>query len=217
MSIKVLLVEDHQLVREGFSSLLEKQDDIEVVAEAEDGRTAVRLARELCPDVVIMDVVMPGLNGIEAARQIVDELSSVKVVALSAHCDKRFVVEMLKAGAAGYLVKDCARDELAGAIRAVMANKAYLSPQVAGTVIEECVHGFPVTGTSVSSVLSAREREVVQLLAEGKSTKEIASCLHVSVKTVEVHRYRIMSKLNIHSMAELTKYALREGLTSLES
>lgn len=216
MSIRVLLAEDHRIVREGLSSLLEKQEDMEVVAEAEDGRTAVRLAKEFYPDVVVLDVVMPGLNGVEATRQIVAELRRVKVVALSAHGDKRLVVEMLRAGASGYLVKDCALEELASAIRAVMANQGYLSPGIAGTVIEECVHSFPIGDASASSVLTPREREVLQLLAEGKSAKEVASCLHVSVKTVEVHRHRIMSKLDIHSMAELTKYALREGLTSLE-
>jgi len=216
MGITVLLVEDHQIVREGLRALLDKQEDIEVVAEAEDGRAAVRLARELCPDVVVLDIVMPGLNGIETARQLIDESRRVKVLALSAHCDKRFVVEILRAGASGYLVKDCAREELVSAIRAVMANQAYLSPRVAGSVIEECVHRPSTVDISASSVLTAREREVVQLLAEGKSTKEAALCLHVSVKTVEVHRHRIMSKLGIRTMAELTKYALREGLTSLE-
>lgn len=197
--------------------MLEKQDGMEVVAEAEDGRTAVRLVRELSPHVVVMDVSMPDLNGIEAARQIVAQSPHVKVLALSMHSHKRFVEEMLRAGASGYLVKDCAIEELVSAIRAVIANQVYLSPRVAAPIIEDYVNNFPAAYTSASSVLTPREREVLQLLAEGKSTKQVASSLHVSAKTVETHRRQIMRKLGIHSLAELVKYALREGMTSPES
>jgi len=217
LGTRIFLADDHKIMREGLRALLEKQDGIEVVAEAEDGRTAVRLVRELLPDVVIMDVSMPDLNGIEATRQIVAQSPHVKVLALSMHSHKRFVEEMLRAGASGYLVKDCDIEELVSAIRAVMVNQVYLSPRVAAPIIEDYVSTSPAAGTSAPSVLTPREREVLQLLAEGKRTKDVASTLHVSVKTVETHRRQIMRKLDIHSLAELVKYALREGLTSPES
>jgi two-component system response regulator NreC len=212
MSIRVLLADDHKIVRQGLRSLLEKQHGMEVIAEAEDGRTAVQLARKLSPDVVVMDIAMPDLNGIGATRQIIAEAPGVKVVALSMHSDKRFVTRMLRAGASGYLLKDCAFEELARAISAVVANQIYLSLGIAGVVVEDYVRHVPETGPS----LTPRECEVLQLLAEGSSTKEIAARLHVSVKTVETHRRHIMEKLDIHTIAELTKYAIREGLTSPE-
>jgi DNA-binding NarL/FixJ family response regulator len=216
MSIKILIADDHKIVRDGLRSLLEKHDDMEVVAEAENGRTAVELARKLSTDVVVMDISMPDLNGIEATRQIISARPEVKVIALSMHSDRRFVIGMFQAGASGYLLKDCAFEELASAILAVTANQKYLSPLAAGVMIEDYLQRFPSEDDSVSSVLTSREREVLQLLAEGWSTKKIASHLHVSVKTVETHRRRIMAKLKVHSIAELTKYAIREGLTSLE-
>lgn len=160
---------------------------------------------------------MASLNGIEATRQIVTGAPEVKVIALSVHSDRRFITEMLKAGASGYVIKDCSFEELVQAIRAVMANRIYLSPGIADKVIKDYVRFLPHTDFSVFSILTEREREVLQLIAEGKNTKEIASSLHVSVKTVETHRKRIMDKLDIHSIAELTKYAIREGLTSIES
>ena len=215
MSIKVLLVDDHQIMLQGLRALLEKQPDMDVVAEAGEGRTALRLARDLAPDVVILDVAMPDLNGIETARMIIAERPDVKVIALSMHSDRRFVVEMLKAGASGYLLKDCALEDLVRAIRVVIANQTYLSPEVAGTVVEDYVRKSSLSDTSAFSVLTAREREVLQLLAEGMSTKQIASCLNVSAKTVETHRQHIMEKLDTHSIADLIKYAVREGLTSL--
>jgi len=217
MSIRILLADDHKITRQGLRSLLEKQSDMEVVAEAEEGRTTVRLVRELLPDVVIMDVTMPDLNGMEAARQITREFGNVRIVALSMHSDSLFVTEMLKSGASGYLLKDCAFEELARAIRAVVAGKTYLSPSISGVVVDDYLHRLSKADFSGLDVLTSREREVLQLLAEGKSTKQIALKLHISVKTVETHRRQIMNKLDIYTVAELTKYAIRKGLTSLET
>ena len=217
MSIRILLADDHKITRQGLRSLLDKQSDMEVVAEAEEGRTTVRLVRELLPDVVIMDVTMPDLNGMEAARQITREFGNVRIVALSMHSDSLFVTEMLKSGASGYLLKDCAFEELARAIRTVVAGKTYLSPSISGVVVDDYLHRLSKADFSGLDVLTSREREVLQLLAEGKSTKQIALKLHISVKTVETHRRQIMNKLDIHTVAELTKYAIRKGLTSLET
>lgn len=215
--MKIILADDHKIVREGLMALLEKQPAMQVVAEAEDGRNAVRLARELNPDLVIMDIAMPDLNGIEATRQIVAEVPGVKVIALSMHSDKRFVTGMLKAGASGYLLKYCASEELVNAIQMVMSNRVYLSPDITGLVVEDYVQKLSGADSSVFAVLTPREREVMQLLAEGQSTKQIASALHVSPKTIEVHRKQIMDKLGFQSLAELVKYAIREGLTSVET
>jgi DNA-binding NarL/FixJ family response regulator len=216
MTIRVLIADDHTIMRAGLRSLLEKEDQIEVVAEAENGRRAVQLAVTHKPDVVVMDVSMPDLNGIEATAQVLDSLPDAKVIALSMHTDKRFVMGMLRAGASGYLLKDCASRELANAIVSVASNKKYLSPDIAGVVIEDSLYGAQQEGETVSSMLSAREREVLQLIAEGWSTKQIAAHLYVSVKTVETHRRQIMKKLDLHNIADLTKYAIREGLTSVE-
>lgn len=215
MPIRVLLADDHQIVRQGLRTLLEREPDMVVVAEAENGRQSVRLVRELSPQVVIMDVAMPDLNGIEATRQILAEFPAVKIIALSMHADRRFVVNMLRAGASSYLLKDCAFKELAQAIRLVLADKTYLSPGVSDIIVRDYFHSLPIEASSAFSVLSTREREVLQLLAEGKSTSQIAHHLHVSVKTIESHRHQIMHKLNLRSVAELTKYAIREGLTSI--
>jgi DNA-binding NarL/FixJ family response regulator len=217
MSIRILLADDHKITRQGLRSLLEKQQDMEVVGEAEDGRTTVSLVRELSPSVVIMDVTMPDLNGVEATRQIVGQSPDVKIIALSMHSDTLFVTEMLRSGASGYLLKDCAFEELARAIHAVVAGKTYLSPSVSGVVVDDYLHRLSKADFSDSQVLTDREREVLQLLAEGKSTKQIALKLHISVKTVETHRRQMMNKLDIHTVAELTKYAIRKGLTSLET
>jgi two-component system response regulator NreC len=216
MAIRIVIADDHQILRQGLRTLLEKEPDMEVVAEAEDGRKTVALVKEVIPHVVIMDVNMPDLNGIEASRQILAEFPEVKIIALSMHADRRFVINMLKAGAQGYLLKDCAFEELAQAIRLVMANKTYLSPGVAEIVVKDYVQRLPGPSQSAFSVLTTREREVLQLMAEGKSTSQIAELLSISVKTVETHRQQIMHKLGIRSVAELTKYAIREGLTSLE-
>ena len=172
-----------------------------------------RMARELQPDVIIMDVAMPDLNGIEATRQIVAELPRVKIIALSMHDDRRFVLNMFKAGAAGYMLKDCAFKDLAKAIRVVMSHKTFLSPEVADIVVKDYLSKTQPPEASAFNLLSPREREVLQLLAEGKTSALIGESLHISVKTVETHRQQIMLKLKIRSVAELTKYAIREGLT----
>ncbi len=205
MSIRVLLVDDHKIVREGLRSLLEKQPDMEVIAEAEDGRTALRLVQEVLPNIVIMDVAMPDLNGIEATRQIIANSPGIKVIALSMYSDRRFIMGMLGAGASGYLLKDCAFEELARAIHVVAADQTYLSPRIADVVVKDYVHHLGETGSLITSLLTNRERQVLQLLAEGRTGKEIAHDLGLSVKTIETHRQRIMNKLNIHSIAELTK------------
>lgn len=215
--MRILLADDHQILREGLKGLLARQPDMQVVGEAADGRTTVRMASELAPDVVVMDIGMPGLNGVEATRQIAAHHPGVRVIALSMHSDRRYVTEMLRAGAAGYLVKDSAFEELAQAVNAVAAGKVYLSPSVADAVVDHHVRGGGGGEPSVFAVLTPREREVLQLLAEGQATKQVAASLDVSVKTVETHRRQIMEKLDLHSVAELTKYAIREGLTSVEA
>jgi DNA-binding NarL/FixJ family response regulator len=217
MSIRILLADDHRIMREGLRSVLEKEPDMEVIAEAKDGRMTVKLAEKLSPDVILMDITMPDLNGMDATREILSMVSDVKVVALSMHSDEQFVAGMLNAGASGYLLKDCAFEELCRAIRAVVANETYLSPGIASIVVKEYRRALSRTEFSLSPGLTAREREVVQLVTEGKSSKEIASLLHVSVRTVESHRHQIMDKLDIHTIAELTKYAIRKGITSLET
>jgi DNA-binding NarL/FixJ family response regulator len=214
MTLKILLADDHNLIREGLRSLIEKQPGMTVVGEAADGRTAVRLARKLAPDIVVMDISMPELNGIDATRQILEASPKARVIALSMQSDKRFVAAALKAGAAGYLLKDGVSAEVSDAIRAVAAGQTYLSPRIAGVVVEDYVSNLPAGAAKAGSDLSAREREVLQLIAEGKTTKQVAATLHTSISTVETHRRHIMEKLHLFSVAELTKYAIREGLTS---
>jgi DNA-binding NarL/FixJ family response regulator len=216
MRTKIILADDHKIIREGLRSLIEKQLDMEVIAEAQDGLTTVNLVQKLQPDVVIMDIGMPEMNGIDATTKITTEYKNVKVIALSMHSDRRFVMQMLKAGAAGYLLKDSAFEELVSAIHAVIAKQHYLSQKITDVVVQEYLQNLPRNESTVFNVLTAREREVLQLIAEGKSTKQIASVLNVSVKTIETHRQQIMEKLDMHSIAQLTKYAIREGLTSLE-
>lgn len=214
MSIRIILAEDHKITREGLVSMLEDQPDMEVVGEAGNGRDAIQLARELSPDLVIMDVTMPGLNGIDSTRVITSNPKRIKVIALSMYSDKQFVQGMMQAGASGYLLKDCAFNELAHAIRAVFKGDTYLSPGIAGIVVEDYVSKLSRSASSASSVLTRREREVLQLISEGESTKHIASKLAISVKTVETHRRQMMGKIGIRTVAGLTKYAIREGLTS---
>jgi DNA-binding NarL/FixJ family response regulator len=217
MGIKIILADDHKITRQGLRSLLDANPDMEVVAEAQNGRSAVELARQLVPDVIIMDVTMPDLNGVEATRQIIQDNRSIKIIALSMHSDTLFVSEMLKCGASGYLLKDCAFEELERAIRTVTQGKAYLSPSISGIVVEDYLHRLGREEVSALQILTDREREVLQLIAEGRSTKEIALRLHISSKTVETHRRQIMNKLDLHTVAELTKYAIRKGLTALET
>jgi len=215
MDITLLLVDDHKIVFESLQSLLDEQPDMRVVGWAENGRDAVTKVKELEPAVVIMDVAMPDLNGIEATRQITTHYPGTKIIALSMHTEKQFVTGILSAGASGYLTKNCSSDELVSAIRNVAANKKYLSPDIAGVVIEESLNRLPKTDPSPSSILTMREREVLQLIVEGNTVKQIAERLYLSIKTIHTHRNQIMEKLNMHSTAELTKFALREGLITL--
>lgn len=218
MGVKILLVDDHQIMRDGLRSLIEKRPGMEVVAEAENGRAAIKLTRQFRPDVIVMDINMPDLNGIDATRQIVAEFPGTKIIAFSMHTDHQFVAGALKAGVSGYLQKDSAFEELAQAIRTVVADQTYLSAKIAGEVVKDYVEKL-VAGESAapSSFLTAREREVAQLYAEGQTTKQIADRLNLSVKTIETHRRHIMEKLDITGIAELTKFAIREGLTSLDT
>jgi DNA-binding NarL/FixJ family response regulator len=216
MAIKVLIVDDHQITREGIRSMLEREPDIKVLGEAEDGRSATRMARELGPDIIVMDVCMPDMNGILATSIILSEFPKIKVLALSMLDDRRFVSNMLRAGAAGYLIKDCSFKELVRAIRTVIVNKTYLSPGIMDMVVKDYVRPpvYSDSPSSSSSQLTIRESEVLQLIAEGHSTAQIAKNLHLSVKTVETHRQKLLAKVNTKGIAGLTKYAIREGLTS---
>lgn len=216
MTIRVLLADDHKIVREGLRSLLEKEPDFDVIAMADNGRMAVQLAGKLMPDVAVIDIAMPEMNGIEATRRILCDNSEIKILTLSMHSARRFVTEALAAGAKGYLLKDCASEELVRAIRIVAANETYLSPKVAELIVKDYMKRLPESMLPADSLLSTREREVLQLIAEGRCTKEIAFTLGISVKTAETHRQQIMKKLNLHSVAELTRYAIREGLTPLD-
>ena len=216
MITRVLIADDHQILREGLRSLLDKEPDIEVIGEARNGRGAVALARELQPDVVVMDVAMSDMGGIEATRQLTAKTPGVKVIALSMHSDRRFVVGMLGAGAFGYLLKDSAFDELAHSIRTVITNEIYLSPGITGIVVQDYMNRLSDNASEDEPDLTPREREVLQLLAEGNTTTKIAQVLEISAKTVETHRKQIKDKLHLNSVAELTKYALRMGLTTLD-
>jgi DNA-binding NarL/FixJ family response regulator len=215
MSTRVLLVDDHQLMREGLRKILESAPGIQVVGEAADGRAALSAAAECRPDVVVMDVGMQGMNGIEATRRLGELLPGIKVVALSAHADKRYVRNMVRAGAAAYVLKESASDDLLRAVRAAARGEHYLSPRITGCVLESWT--APTReASSAQELLGAREREVLRLLSEGKTSKEIATALALSVKTVETHRRNITHKVGLRTIAELTKYAVREGLTELE-
>ena len=216
MQTRIIIADDHQLFRQGLRSLIERQVGMVVIGEAADGREAVTLALQESPDLMIMDITMPNLNGIEATRQILLNNKRTKVIGLSIHSQARFVSELLRAGASGYILKDCALEELVTAVHAVLQGKMYLSPDIAERVIKDYV-ALSLSKDSAFTVLTAREREVLQLLTEGKKTRDIADSLHVSIKTVESFRQSIADKLHIHSIAELTKYAIREGLTPLDS
>jgi len=216
--IKVILAEDHTIVRKGLLSLLKTETGIEVVAEAEDGRQAIEKVAQLKPDVVVMDISMPSLNGLEATRQIKKNYSNVKVLILSVHTDEEYIFQALRAGASGYLVKKAAPMDLINAIQALDRGESFLSPSISKKVIEEYIKNASNMSETEdrTETLSGREREVVQLIAEGLSNQQLAELLHVSVKTVETHRARIMKKLDIHNTAGLTKYAVRRGWVSLE-
>jgi two-component system response regulator NreC len=216
MKVRILLADDHQIMREGLKALLEKHSSMEVIAEAENGIETLEIARREKPDVIIMDIAMPDINGIEATRQLKSEMTDIKIVALSMHSDRRFVTEILKAGASAYVLKQSAFKDLEKAIKTVMVNRTFLSADILETVVDDYVSQLTKSEYEAYKQLSDRERQVLQLIAEGNSTKEIAYKLHVSVKTIESHRQNIMTKLGIHNLAGLTKFAVREGLTSLE-
>lgn len=213
--IRVLLADDHTLIRAGLRMVVVSQPDFTVVGEASDGREAVALAEQLKPDVVVMDIGMPSLNGIEACRQIHDSLLGTQVIMLSMHSDEGYVLRALKAGAKGYMLKDSAEADLASAIRAVMAGKSFFSPAVSKILLEDYMRKLKRTGAEDSfDLLSPREREVLQLVAEGKSSKEVANLLSLSVYTIETHRAKVMQKLNLHNIPELILYAVRKGVIS---
>lgn len=215
--IRVLLADDHNIVRDGISHILEKEPDISVIAQADNGRVAVKLAMELSPDIILMDMGMPVMNGIEATRRIVDATEECNVIILSMYSDKRFVQQALAAGAKGYLLKGCAGAELISAIRAVACNELYVCSKIVEVIVNNYVKQQTFGDISVSVAdLTPREREVLQLIAEGRNTKEIAYVLEIGTKTVETYRQQLMKKLNIFNIAALTKYAVREGMTSLE-
>ena len=215
--IKVLLADDHTIVRKGIRSLLDGEADIEVVGEAENGRDAVKKVEQLLPNIVLMDSTMPLLNGLEATRQIEKRFPNVKVLILTMHTNEEYIFQFLQAGAAGYLVKQSAPQDLVSAIRAVDQGDCFLSPSISKTIIEEFVrHNKANYSEDSFNTLTDREREVLQLIVEGFSNKEIGEQLHISLKTVGVHRINLMHKLNIHNVTELTKYAIRKGIISLE-
>jgi DNA-binding NarL/FixJ family response regulator len=212
---KIIIADDHKIVRDGLSSLIEKQPEMELLGQAKDGRETLSMVRSKQPDVVIMDISMPILNGIDATRAILEEFPDIRIIILSMHSDKRFITGALKAGASGYLLKECAFKELRQALKAVTRGQTYLSPQIAQTVVSEFRSHLDQFHSDEQGQLTTKEREVLQLIAEGHPTKEIAERLFVSIKTVEARRRRIMEKLSIKSVPGLVKYAIREGLTEL--
>lgn len=213
--IKVMIVDDHNIVRQGLRNMLQNVPDIDVVADADSGRSALGLVEQAAPDVILMDMSMPGMNGIEATQRIAEEYRTPRVLILSMHKDKRFVAQALKAGARGYILKDCALLELVKGIREVAAGKRYICAGIMETIIDDYIDQIPGGPAEPGTALTPREREVLQLIAEGHNAKSIAFLLNLNVKTVDSHRQQIMKKLKLHSVAELTKYAIKEGVTSI--
>jgi DNA-binding NarL/FixJ family response regulator len=216
MQMKILVADDHGVMREGLKALIDNQPGMEVIGEAEDGQKVVQLAMQLSPDLIIMDISMPNLNGVEATRIILNENPNIRIIALSVHSNKHFVMEMLKAGVSGYVLKSSLFDEVLRAIQIVGGGDYYLSPKITDVVMDDYKYYMATLDKSSEIRLTTRERQVLQLLAEGQSTKQIALRLHLNPKTADSNRRQIMNKLGIFSVAELTKYAIREGLTSAE-
>ena len=215
MTYSILLADDHAIFRDGLKALIEKQKDLKIVAQAANGKQAIQLANQLIPDLAIIDISMPDLNGFEATKAILKKIPKIKIIALSMHSHRHYIEEMFKAGASAYLLKDCAIDELTRAIRLVMKGQSYISPAVKTITHDDLFRNLQNTAAHTRKTLTTRQREILQLLAEGKSTKQIAVTCHISAKTVETHRAHIMKKLHINNLSDLTKYALREGITSL--
>jgi two-component system, NarL family, response regulator NreC len=213
--VRILLADDHTVVRAGLRALLERQPNLEVVGEADDGRQTVELAASLLPDVVVVDIAMPNLNGVEATRQMVNKQPAISVVILSMYSDETYVMRALKAGARAYLLKDSAVTDLIRAIEAVSQGKSFFSPKISRILAEDYVRALKQKGSvDTYELLTTREREIFQLLAEGRTNKEVATNLNISLYTVETHRRRILQKLNLHSSAELVLYAVRKGVIS---
>jgi two-component system, NarL family, response regulator NreC len=214
-SIRVIVADDHTMIRSGLRALLDRAPDVEVVGEAQDGRQAVQLAQELSPNVVLLDIAMPNLNGIEAARQISARQERIGIIILSMHSDEGYVLRALKAGARGYLLKDSSEDDVINAVRAVSSGKAYFSPEISRMMADQYIVQMQQRGVEDSyELLTSREREILQMLAEGNSNKEVATSLDLSLHTVETHRSNILQKLNLHSIPELILYAVRKGIVS---
>lgn len=214
--MKILLADDHNVLRKGLRRILEEQSDLEVVGEASDGREAVNLNNLLRPDIVVMDIAMPLLNGLEATRQIMQRGNEVNVLILSMYSDENYVVQALRAGARGYLLKDTAEEDLINAVRTVAKGQPFFSPKIAKLLLGDSMQRLRTEGMNDSyDLLTPREREVLQLIAEGKSNKEAAAALFVSPTTIETHRARIMDKLDLHSTADIVLYAVRKGIVQL--
>lgn len=214
MKKRILIADDHSIVRSGIRHLLSTRKDVEIVGEADDGLSAIRMVKRLKPDMVLMDIGMPQMNGIEAIQEIVRERKDIKVLVLSMHSDDKTVAKALKAGAKGYLIKSCDSRDLNEAIDALSSGEIYLSREISSTLIQGYIRKLDDDSSGLS-LLTPKERQILQMIAEGNTTKDIAGTLNVSIKTVEVHRSNIMRKLNLHNIADLTKYAIREGLIQL--